>query len=175
MINKYRIRCNTDSKNEYVLSDAIPTVCPANSGHTINSSSVCIIETDVQIDDGTNKSLTLSGYKQLKINKINYQSGVLLSSGATHNGKQYSVSSIAVGKIDGLNSMIDKGHISFPVKIAAMDESQTIINNQADWDAFTSDFGNRINDVLSAGTDLKQSILDATDEAGVDAVTDSRT
>ena len=39
----YRVYCNTDSKNEYVWNTSIPTTCPINSEHDINTESISII------------------------------------------------------------------------------------------------------------------------------------
>lgn len=44
---KYRIHCVTDNKDEYWYlpeNDAEPTTCPVNSSHTINISSVSVVE-----------------------------------------------------------------------------------------------------------------------------------
>jgi len=42
---KYRVYCNTDSKNEETLALTEPTTCPTNTAHTIDSSKTVIIET----------------------------------------------------------------------------------------------------------------------------------
>ena len=43
-IYKYRIYCTTETNWVYVYDTNAPTVCPTNSGHTVNSSSVTVID-----------------------------------------------------------------------------------------------------------------------------------
>ena len=44
-VYKYRIYCNTDNKWEYVWSETAPTTCPTNTAHSVNSTSVSVVET----------------------------------------------------------------------------------------------------------------------------------
>lgn len=46
-IYKYRIRCTTDNKFEYVWAEESPTTCPTNTSHTIDTSKTSIVETKV--------------------------------------------------------------------------------------------------------------------------------
>ena len=41
---KWRIRCNTDDKFEFIWSEEMPTSCPINKNHNINNSLTCIID-----------------------------------------------------------------------------------------------------------------------------------
>ena len=43
-LNKYRIKCTTDNKYEYQWSDVEPTICPVDTGHTIDGDQTTIIE-----------------------------------------------------------------------------------------------------------------------------------
>ncbi len=43
-INKYRIYCITESNYFYTWSQTLPTVCPNNNGHSINSSATTIVD-----------------------------------------------------------------------------------------------------------------------------------
>lgn len=43
-IYKYRIRCTTDNKYEYIWDDTLPTTCPANAAHSIDSSKTTIVD-----------------------------------------------------------------------------------------------------------------------------------
>lgn len=43
-INKYRVKCETDNKFEYVWSESLPTVCPSNTAHTINTNTITIVD-----------------------------------------------------------------------------------------------------------------------------------
>ena len=40
----YKVWCDTDSQWEYIWSEVTPTVCPANNGHTIDSSKIVIVD-----------------------------------------------------------------------------------------------------------------------------------
>jgi len=59
--NKYRVKCSTDNKFEYWVLDAataVPTTCPTNTAHTIDTSQTVIVDTieDAQItikEEGT--------------------------------------------------------------------------------------------------------------------------
>jgi len=44
-VYKYRIRCTTDTTDEYVWNITEPTVCPTNSGHTIDGNLTTIVDT----------------------------------------------------------------------------------------------------------------------------------
>lgn len=44
-INKYRLYCESESAYKYVWSTSAPTGCPADSGHTIDSVSVTVVDT----------------------------------------------------------------------------------------------------------------------------------
>jgi hypothetical protein len=43
-VNKYRIKCLTDSKFEYVWATEEPTACPVNSQHSIDQSATVIVD-----------------------------------------------------------------------------------------------------------------------------------
>ena len=44
-VNKYRVWCDTESAYVYAWDTVEPTVCPTNSGHTINTALTTIVET----------------------------------------------------------------------------------------------------------------------------------
>lgn len=44
-LNRYRIWCSTENIYTYIWNDSIPTVCPNNNGHTIDSNLISIIDT----------------------------------------------------------------------------------------------------------------------------------
>ena len=70
-MNRYRIRCNTDNKFEYVNSLTEPTECPSNSAHTIDGNLTTLLEEgvidpDVEIIDTTEQAIDISyNYKEL--------------------------------------------------------------------------------------------------------------
>jgi hypothetical protein len=43
-VYKYRVYCNTDSKYEYVWNTTAPTTCPTNTGHSINTGTISIVD-----------------------------------------------------------------------------------------------------------------------------------
>jgi hypothetical protein len=45
IVNQYRVWCNTDSKWVYCWDTTAPTVCPENSGHSIDTAKTTIIQT----------------------------------------------------------------------------------------------------------------------------------
>lgn len=45
-VNKYRLRCTTDNKYEHVWaedSDPVPTLCPVDSGHTVDQNQTAVV------------------------------------------------------------------------------------------------------------------------------------
>lgn len=70
-MNKYRIRCTTDNKWEFVNSLTEPTQCPTNASHSIDASlttliEVGIIDPAVEITDPTEDAIDKSyDYKEL--------------------------------------------------------------------------------------------------------------
>lgn len=42
---KYRVYCNTEDKYEYIWNDILPTICPSNVAHTIDTNTISIIDT----------------------------------------------------------------------------------------------------------------------------------
>ena len=60
----YRVWCSTDSKWEFVTQDkglAVPTVCPTNGGHTVDTNLTSIIGTDEQVLKGCDQSGASAG------------------------------------------------------------------------------------------------------------------
>lgn len=43
-IYKWRIRCNTDDKFEYIWNETEPVICPSNGTHKIDTSLTCIVD-----------------------------------------------------------------------------------------------------------------------------------
>jgi hypothetical protein len=54
-IYQYRVFCTTDSKYEYVWGENAPTTCPSNTAHSIDASSITIVDkvdkTEVKIQE----------------------------------------------------------------------------------------------------------------------------
>ena len=43
-IYKYRIRCLTDNKNEFIWAESEPVLCPINTSHSIDATKTAIVE-----------------------------------------------------------------------------------------------------------------------------------
>ena len=43
-VYKYRVWCTTDNKYEYVWGTAVPTTCPINTGHTIDTNKTTVVD-----------------------------------------------------------------------------------------------------------------------------------
>ena len=169
--HKYRIWCTTDSKGEYVIASAVPTTCPTNGGHTVDTSSVVITESDILINDGTAKDLILADYKQLRYNEIDGKSMVLISAGFTYDSKTFSLSINAQTNWNTLKD--EEAEFTWPVDITTID-NDTYSLTQANLDAFWTAARDAVKGHLDSGRAYKKTIYDATDEAGVDAVVDTR-
>ena len=44
-INKYRIYCNTEAQYQYVWNDSPPVACPVNTAHTVDPTTIAIVDT----------------------------------------------------------------------------------------------------------------------------------
>lgn len=170
-MNKYRIYCTTDSKMEYVIASAEPTECPTNAAHTVSSDSICIIQKDVKVNDGTPTDLTLSDYKQLRYNEIDGKTMALIAPGFTYDGKQFSLSIPAQNNWSGLHD--NSADFIFPYDITTID-NDTYSLTSANLNAFWTAAKDVLEDKLGTGRALKKQIFDAADEAAVDAVVDNR-
>ena len=70
-INSYRLYCTTDSKFETVWAESPPAVCPSNSSHTIDPSSIRIVRTVEESSVTINENVgTLNGYYKVKGEKM---------------------------------------------------------------------------------------------------------
>ncbi len=171
MINKYRIKCETDDKHEYVLGTALPTVCPTNAGHTVSTGSGTTVQMDVKCNDGSATNLTLANYKALRYCEIDLKTTELIGAGFTYDSKTFSLSDHAQSNC---NRLLDQeARYTFPVDVTTNDNdtySLAEANNVAFWTAMRD----QLKTHLDSGRALKKSVFDAADEAAVDAVVDSR-
>ncbi len=91
-IYKYRVYCSTDSKYEYVWSETLPTTCPTNTAHTIDSNNVSIIE-------------------------INDPDTIKIKEESIPTGAHFSATTI---KINAIKNTVTSTTISFPFPISAL-------------------------------------------------------
>jgi len=170
-IDKYQLKCTTDSTNEYVISDAPPTACPTNGAHTIDSVSISIIAKDVEINDGTAKSLSLANYKELRYKEIDNKTGNLISAGFSYDSKTFSLSGNAQTNWNVLKD--DESEFTWPVDVTMLN-NDTYSLTSANLSAFWTAAKDAVKGHLDSGRSLKKSVFDAADEATIDAVTDTR-
>jgi hypothetical protein len=172
-IKKYRIKCLTDNKNEDVIANSPPTVCPVNAAHSVDSNGVGCLEKDVKVNDGTLKDLTFADYKQLRYTELDAQTDVLLLSGFTYDTKQFSLSLNAQTNWTGLKT--NTSDFTWPVEVSTLTEGENYNLANADVVAFWNAGKDRLQAVLDGGRAKKAAILAAVDEAAVDAIIDDRT
>lgn len=127
-IYKYKVYCQTDSKWEHwLLSDteAAPTTCPTNTGHTIDSSSVSVVEIlqdlgkynteGVQLTSpaprlGTSKTIVTCNF----CDPCTWYEQSLREEGPDGYGKVMStIDTYVTYKIDGYTNWIDLTHSRF--------------------------------------------------------------
>ncbi len=170
-MNKYKLYCQTESSWKEVIASANPTVCPSDPAHTIDSTSISIIEKDILYNDGTPTELTLAEYKQLKLNDINKRTDELIAQGFTFDSKQFGLD--VNRRLDWLGLEVLKSSLTFPKTIISMDGSGYSIA-EADVINFILTGAGVYKGHIASGGSLKAQVLAATDEAGVDAVVDNR-
>lgn len=123
--------------------------------------------------------IDLPAYKVARNLAVDVQSVALIGDGFTHESKVFSLSERAQAKLMELRIGILAGDIvdgapHFPKSVSAIDDTKYALVDTADAGVFVKAGFDRMDAVLTAGTDLKQSVLDAADQPAVDAVTDSR-
>jgi len=171
-MKKYRLHCNTDNKNEFVISDSVPSDCPIDAGHLIDSSSVCIVDNDVLVNDGTPKNLPLSDYKQLRYNEIDGKTmSLIFGQGFTFDSHQFSLSIPAQGNWTNIKTNISD--FTFPLDVTTVDNN-TYSLSETDVVAFWTAGRDAVKTNMDSGRVLKKSVYDATTSAQVDAVVDNR-
>jgi hypothetical protein len=169
-MNKYRVYCETDGWVE-VIASTEPTMCPIDNGHTLRTGTTAIIETNILVNDGTPKELTLSDYKTLRYNEIDAKTGALIGAGFTYDSKQFSLSSAAQRNWSEIHS--NQTEFTFPLAISTLDNDEYSLAS-ANVNAFWTAGKDALKGHLDSGRALKKSVFDAVDEAAVDAVVDNR-
>jgi hypothetical protein len=170
-MQKYRLWCNTDEKEEFVVSSSVPTECPTNAGHSIDTSSIAIIETNPMVNDGTAKNLTLADYKQLRYNEIDIKTQALISTGFTYDSMTFSLS--ITSQMNWSSIKENTPDFTFPLAISTKNNYEYSLA-EANVTAFWTAGRDAVKGHLDSGRDLKKSVYDAADEAAVDAVVDTR-
>lgn len=76
-IHKYRIFCNTESVYTFTWNDSLPSTCPNNSQHSIDTGTITIVET-IQSNDVNiiQEKTPTGGNYRTESRKITAQSGV---------------------------------------------------------------------------------------------------
>lgn len=100
---KYRIRCTTDSTDEFVWSETEPTKCPTNTGHTIGDITIVnqIQESLVKIDENVG---SLGGFYKTKSERMdipaNYLAPGLITAPVTIGDTSFTVEQSVIDNID---------------------------------------------------------------------------
>lgn len=123
---------------------------------------------------------TFEDNRAAKIDAIQQNTRVLLAGGFSHASKQFSLSLEAQAKIIGLRVGILTGDIidgppDYPINVSAMDETDYEILNEADAKLYYKAALDRVKALVTAGSALKQSCLNAVNQTALDAIVDTRT
>ena len=170
VIEMYRIWCITEDVYVCVIADEVPTECPNNAGHEITAATiVCCGECTV--NDGTATDLTLPNYKLLRYNEIDLVTDALIAAGFTYDGETFSLTLEAQTNWNALNDQ--EAEYEWPVDVTTL-TNETYSLSAENLDAFWAAHRTAVDGHLDSGRVLKQAVFDAEDEAGVDAVEDSR-
>lgn len=84
-IYKYKMYCQTEAKNVYTWSETVPTTCPNDTAHTINASSVSVVD-ERGPDSVTIKEETIAtgGHYKAETQTINIAAGPDVDTLITH-------------------------------------------------------------------------------------------
>lgn len=177
-MNKYKVYCEIDGWVE-VISNAEPTVCPIDGGHTLRTGSAVIIEVDVKENpDGISTELPFVDYKSLKTNAIDRRTGELISLGYEFppaSGNIFSLSSTAQTNILALDHSKDDPALTYPISYNTIDDlnSFDVPDSATMHNMYLTALATK-KGAVDSGTTLKDAVRSAVDEAGVDAVIDNR-
>ena len=118
----------------------------------------------------------LERQKRDKLFAIDQKTIYLISQGYTHNSKQFSLSILAQTSLNGLYSRAKNDLLlSYPVEISTATDEQVDLADAAAVEAQYNAAFDRVRDLKEGGTNLKQAVKDAADQAALDAVVDDRT
>lgn len=170
-MEKYRLHCITDNIDECVIASTVPTQCPTNAAHTIDSTSIVIIDSNVLINNGTAKDLILADYEQLRYNEIDSKTETLIAAGFTYDSQTFSLSVHAQANWNTLKD--SETDFTWPVEISTKDNNVYDLT-QANLSTFWIAGRDAVKGHLDSGRALKKSVFDAVDEVAVDAVVDTR-
>jgi hypothetical protein len=171
-MNKYKIYCQTDGWVE-VIASAEPTQCPIDNAHTVITGSAAVVKTGIDSFDGVATELTLDEYKQIKFKEIDRRTAELIAEGFTYNSKVFSLSNNAQINLLGVDIKRNDGIL--PLTFNTIDDLDDItFTTAADVDSFFMVALATKKTHLESGNSLKVSIRNATTEAEVDAVVDTR-
>ena len=119
---------------------------------------------------------SLSQTKQARIKEIDAKSIQLMQSGFEYpaaSGKFFSMSIKGQAKLHGFNE-IEAG--DFPHSVSAIDDTVHVLANNGAANQMFKAMVKRLNKgILGPGSDLKQNVLNAVDQAALDLIVDNRT
>jgi hypothetical protein len=176
-MNKYRVYNETTGQHEYGIFDTEPTVCPDNPSDTMRVGSPTIVESNIEVGDGSAVITSLQNYKKLRFKEIDARTVELIAVGFQFdngNGvKTFSMSNNAQINLLGVDMKRNDGILPITFHTTDDMDGETFTTPESVDAFFMTGLGTK-KAHLDSGSALKVSIRTATDEAGVDAVVDNR-
>lgn len=126
---------------------------------------------DPAVTQATLDSEYLAYKKQERYDEIDYKTGTLIAPGFAYDSYTFSASLAAQSNWNVLKD--EEPEFTWPVEVSTIDNNSYDLQ-QANLDGFWTAGRDAVKGNLDSGRALKKSIFDAIDEAGVDAVVDTR-
>ena len=172
MLNLYRFKCTTEDIYIFIISDSAPTECPNDSGHTIDTTSMSIIESDVNNING-HDCCSLAIQKEARCLDVDNKSAELIEEGYLYDSQ---IMSASINHQCNIESMfIERSTLSYPVNY--MNKSNTnyvTLSNATDIENIYHAGKTFKMDILVDGASLKVQINNASNQTELDAVVDNR-
>lgn len=173
-MHKYKIYCQTDGWVE-VIASSEPTQCPVDSGHTVTSNSVSVLELDININDGSHTDLSLDDYKKLRYAEIDARTGELISEGFTYQSKVFSLSQNAQINILALDETRNDPALTYPINYNTIDDMDSYdVVDATDLHSMYLTALSTKKGHIDSGTAIKTNIRNSLTKAEVDAIIDNR-
>lgn len=113
-------------------------------------------------------------HKANKKDAIDFKTKTLIGQGFTHSGKQFSLSLNAQANWLGVLTAGAAALLTYPYPVAALDNTYHLTADEAEMITMATAGLIRKGWAVGSGAALKKAVEDATDQAGVDAVVDTR-
>ena len=160
---------DVSGNHEFVIADSEPTLCP--SGDTIKVDSICIVESNISLLDGTATDLTLATQIGVRLAEVIAKTKTLLAVGFTFNTKQFPADAQSNFNYNLLK--VSKTEFTFPKKVGCLNGT-TYSLASIDVDSFWTTGKDFVEPILDGNRDLIDSIVTVTTQAELDAIVDNR-